>query len=51
MATLREAYASQGSPDFMKAVARAVGIAPMSLKENVDVLNAGRPKAMIDQVK
>jgi hypothetical protein len=51
MAALREAYQSQGSPEFMKATARAVGIAPMTLKECVELLVLGRAKAMIDQVK
>jgi HEAT repeat protein len=51
MAALREAYSSQGSPEFMKSVSRAVGIAPMSLKECVEILMQGRAKATVDQVK
>jgi CheY-like chemotaxis protein len=51
MAALREAYMAQGSPEFMKSVSRAIGIAPMTLKECVEILTSGRAKAMIDQVK
>jgi HEAT repeat protein len=51
MGLLKESYAGQGSPEFQKAVARAIGIAPMSLAENVEILKAGRAKVMIDLVK
>ena len=51
MAALKEAYGAQGSADFQKAVARAIGIAPMSLAENVEILKAGRAKVTIDLVK